>query len=334
VRAPDRILTAFPLKSPRTVVSIQTETGNYVAAGYGSKNCDRKPGTYGGYDTTGTSNLEELTGRLAKVTHHIAYTTTHRQLPPKRRQSVYVGAEDQIPPSAGFANELKKAQLRGATAVLEVKLAEAASRKRKAVLGIIEDHVYAGGKVVMFTGRRKDVDVLGELIRKSDAVKAKSAGVWAAHGENSSEERSNIVLEYMAHPGPCVLVGTGDSFGESLNMQDTDAALFVMLPYTPGQIRQWEGRFCRLGQKRPVTIYYVIAEGSVDEHVADILIRKLPAVEQVAKDEELAAAKDVIAGFDSQQSPDAFADKILAKIAKAAAQTESDDELDSEEDWE
>jgi superfamily II DNA or RNA helicase len=306
---------------------------------WGSATCwldryaDRKPGTYGGYDTTGTSNLEELTGRLAKVTHHIAYATTHRQLPPKRRQSVYVGAEDQIPPSAGFANELKKAQLRGATAVLEVKLAEAASRKRKAVLGIIEDHVYAGGKVVMFTGRRKDVDVLGELIRKSDAVKAKSAGVWAAHGENSSEERSNIVLEYMAHPGPCVLVGTGDSFGESLNMQDTDAALFVMLPYTPGQIRQWEGRFCRLGQKRPVTIYYVIAEGSVDEHVADILIRKLPAVEQVAKDEELAAAKDVIAGFDSQQSPDAFADKILAKIAKAAAQTESDDELDGEEDW-
>ena len=306
---------------------------------WGSATCwldryaDRKPGTYGGYDTTGTSNLEELTGRLAKVTHHIAYATTHRQLPPKRRQSVYVGVEDQIPPSAGFANELKKAQLRGATAVLEVKLAEAASRKRKAVLGIIEDHVYAGGKVVMFTGRRKDVDVLGELIRKSDAVKAKSAGVWAAHGENSSEERSNIVLEYMAHPGPCVLVGTGDSFGESLNMQDTDAALFVMLPYTPGQIRQWEGRFCRLGQKRPVTIYYVIAEGSVDEHVADILIRKLPAVEQVAKDEELAAAKDVIAGFDSQQSPDAFADKILAKIAKAAAQTESDDELDGEEDW-
>ena len=41
----------------------------------------------------------------------------------------------------------------------------------------------------------------------------------------------------------------------------------------------------------------------------------------------------MIAGFDSQQSQDAFADKILAKIAKAAAQTESDDELDGEEDW-
>jgi superfamily II DNA or RNA helicase len=293
---------------------------------------DRKPGLYGGYDTTGTSNLPELTDRLAKVTHHIAYATTHRQLPPKRRQSVYVGAEDQAPPSAGFAKELKDAQRRGATAVLEVKLAEAASRKRKAVLGLIEDHVYGGGKVVLFTGRRKDVDVLGDLIRKSDAVKAKGASVWAAHGENSSEERSDIVLDYMAHPGPCVLVGTGDSFGESLNMQDTDAAMFVMLPYTPGQIRQWEGRFCRLGQKRPVTIYYVIAEGSVDEHVADILIRKLPAVEQVAKDEELAAAKDVIAGFDSTENNEEFANKLLGKIARAEAETAAEDEV--EEDWE
>ena len=79
----------------------------------------------------------------------------------------------------------------------------------------------------------------------------------------------------------------------------------------------------------------MVAEGSVDEHVADILIRKLPAVEQVAKDEELAAAKDVIAGFDSKESPDAFADKILSKIAKSSAQTAADGEQDDEEeDWE
>jgi hypothetical protein len=293
---------------------------------------DRKPGKYGGFDTTGQSNLEELTQRLAHVTHHISYSATHRQLPAKRRQSVYVGAEDQIPPSAGFAKEMKDAQKRGATAVLEIKLAEAASRKRKAVQGLIEDHVYAGGKIVLFTGRRKDVDTLGDLIRKCDAVKARNAKVWSAHGEQSSEERNNIVLDYMAHPGPCVLVGTGDSFGESLNMQDTDAALFVMLPYTPGQIRQWEGRFCRLGQRRPVTIYYVIAEGSIDEHVADILIRKLPAVEQVAKDSELAAAKDVIAGFESSMDEETFTNNLLSKIARAESQTTA--EGDIEEDWE
>jgi superfamily II DNA or RNA helicase len=291
---------------------------------------DRKPGTYGGFDTTGSSNLEELAARLKSVVHQIPYTTTHRQLPPKRRQSVYVSPADQAKPSGGFAAEMKAASARGATAVLEVKLAEAASRKRNAVMGIIEDHVYAGGKVVIFTGRRKDCETLGEQVKKCEAVKKTSCPVWVAHGATSATLRQEIVDDYMATQTAAVLVATGDSFGESLNMQDTDAALFVMLPYTPGQVRQWEGRFCRLGQKRPVTIYYVIAEGTVDEHVADILIRKLPAVEKIAKDEELAAAKDVIAGFDTGVDDDTFANGLLSKIASAEAISE--DDLDSEDE--
>jgi SNF2 family DNA or RNA helicase len=114
----------------------------------------------------------------------------------------------------------------------------------------------------------------------------------------------------MGHPGPCVLVGTGAAFGESLNIHDTDAALFVMLPYDPGQLRQWEGRFCRLGQKRSVIIYYIIAEGTVDEHVANILIDKLPAVEKIVGDVELAEAGPVLAGID-QIDPETFAQSVL-----------------------
>jgi len=294
-----------------------------------NRHADRKPGIYGGFDTTGQSNLEELSARLKHVVHQIPYTTTHRQLPPKRRQSVYVSPEDQAKPSGGFAAEMKAASARGATAVLEVKLAEAASRKRNAVMGIIEDHVFAGGKVVIFTGRRKDCDALGEMVKKCEAVKKTSAPVWVAHGATSATLRQEIVDEYMSTKTAAVLVATGDSFGESLNMQDTDAALFVMLPYTPGQVRQWEGRFCRLGQKRPVSIYYVVAEGTVDEHVADILIRKLPAVEKVAKDEELAAAKDVIAGFDVRDDDEKFTSGLLSKIS--AAEEMSEDDLDLED---
>ena len=122
-----------------------------------------------------------------------------------------------------------------------------------------------------------DVEDIGDRIKKLDVVK-KSKGkiqVWAAHGGNDATERQDIVDKYMQSTEACALVGTGNSFGESLNMQDTDAAFFVMLPYTPGELRQWEGRFCRLGQKRTVTIYYVIAEATVDEHVADILISSI-----------------------------------------------------------
>lgn len=270
---------------------------------------DRKPGTYGGFDTTGSSNIDELNERLTHIAHVLDYRETHRSLPPKRRQSVYIPQEQQCRPSAGFAKQLKDASARGPGAVLEVQLARSASMKRTAVIELIESHVESHQKVVVFTGRKEDCDTLAEAVRKAVGGKGK-AQVWSAHGESSTKARQQIIDEYMAHPGPCVLVGTGHSFGESLNLQDTDAALFVMLPYDPGQLRQWEGRFTRRGQKRPVVIYYVIAEGTVDEHVAGILIEKLPAVERVAKDSELAEAGDVLAGFDAVDRDD-FARQVL-----------------------
>ena len=275
---------------------------------------DRKPGIYGGYDTRGESNVPELVSRLEHVAHRVDYAETHRDLPPKRRQSVYVAPEDQCRPAGGFPKELKEAAKRGATALLEVKMAQSASKKRKAVIGLVEDHVSSNHKVVLFTGRRRDCDRLGEDIRKAGVVKQLDVTVWAAHGGVSTAKRQDIIDDYMAHPGPCVLVGTGDAFGESLNIHDTDAAIFVMLPYTPGQLRQWEGRFTRRGGVRPVIVYYVICEDTVDEHIADILISKLPAVESIVNDEELAAAKVVIAGMDAFSDPDALADSILAKL--------------------
>ena len=277
----------------------------------------RKPGVYGGYDTSGSSNLDELAERLQHVVHKVDYRVTHRSLPPKRRQSVYVAPEDQCKPTAGFQKELIEAAKRGPSALLEANLALAASKKRKAVIGLVEDHLYAGQKVIIFTGRRRDCEELGK------AFKDTKAQVWASHGGDSTATRQQVVDDYMSHPGPCLLVGTGDAFGEALNLHDTDALLFVMLPWTPGQVRQWEGRVARLGQKRPVTIYYVVAEGTVDEHVADKLISKLPAVEEVSGDTELAEAGSFIAGTEDEEK---LTLSILDKLARMGGESGEDDE--------
>jgi SNF2 family DNA or RNA helicase len=270
-----------------------------------------KPGAYGGMDTTGSSNLEELKLRVDTVAHIRSYEETHRGLPPKRRQSVYLTPEDQCPPTGGFGKEMSEARRRGPGAVLEVKLAMSASRKKKAVLGLIEDHLASGQKCVVFTGRKRDCDLLGETLRKTAR---KGTTVWSAHGDTSMKVRENVIADYMAHPGPCVLVATGDAFGTGLDIHDTDAAFFVMLPYTPGQLRQWEGRFSRRGGVRAVIIYYIICEGTVDEHFAAILIDKLPAVETLADDSELAAATSVLSGIDPNSDDDAWIDAILEDL--------------------
>jgi hypothetical protein len=63
-----------------------------------------------------------------------------------------------------------------------------------------------------------------------------------------------------------------------------------------------------------VTIYYVIAEDSVDEHVADILINKMGPVERIIQDHELAESKEAIGGLDDE---DLILDSILSKMEEA-----------------
>ena len=59
----------------------------------------------------------------------------------------------------------------------------------------------------------------------------------------------------------------------------------AMLPWVPRHLRQWEGRFPRLGQVRPVLISYVIAEGTFDEHISEVVLDKLPPVGTLAEDQ-------------------------------------------------
>jgi len=280
--------------------------------------CDAKTNLYGGLDTSGVSNVEELLERLSYVVHRVGYNVTHAQLPAKRRESIYVSPQEQDKVGTGWAREMANAMKRGPTAVLEVRLAEAAARKRRKAIERIESHTESGQKVVVFTGRRADCEKFAEATRKAVG---KDVTLWHAHGDSSPEIRQRIVDEYMEHPGPCVLVGTGDAFGESLNLQRTDAAFFVMLPYTPGQLEQWEGRFTRRGQDRPVIIYYVIAEGTVDEHVAGILLDKIAGATRVANSGSLSGADTTIAGM---EDPAAIASSILAKLADAPEDDDDD----------
>jgi hypothetical protein len=94
-----------------------------------------------------------------------------------------------------------------------------------------------------------------------------------------------------------------------------------MLPWTGGDLHQWEQRFARLGQKRPVLISYVICEGSVDEQIADRLIAKVADMGAITGDDETINARDALGGTDDR---DALAASILARL--------SDREIDVEDD--
>jgi SNF2 family DNA or RNA helicase len=279
-------------------------------ASFTGRYCAARRGDFGGIDTTGSSNLDELWDRASIVTHHVPHSVTHRHLPPRRRLVTYVTIKEQNA-ATGFAAVMKKAAKGGHGSLLEAKLMEAAAKKRKLLLELVEEAVASKQKVVIFTGRREDCDKLGEEVRNRFA---EEATIFSGHGGTPAGVRDDMQQAYMAAAGPAILVGTGDAWGEGVNLQDTDLMLIAMLPYTPGQIVQWEGRVARHGQKRPVLIQYLVAEGSVDEHVAEILLTKLPAVEDVSHDDSVTGLADQLRGSDDEE---AIIDSILSKLGVA-----------------
>jgi len=265
---------------------------------WATRYCAARPGTFGGMDDRGASNLEELEYRLRYCVHRVLPEEVAQMLPPKRRQTVFLPVQEQNKAAGSWTRVIQKAQKEGQESTLEVKLAEAASRKRKWILDSLAEAAEAGHKVVVLTGRRHDVDILGAEARKS---LPETAQIWATHGEESPEDRDAHCQTWLKAAGPAILIATGDSIGESLNLQDADLMIVAMLPWTPGQVMQYEGRVARLGQNRPVLIQYVIAEGTVDERVAEMLLNKLPSVAQLTGDNDVDALRQSLVGTENKE---------------------------------
>jgi hypothetical protein len=230
-------------------------------------------------------------------------------LPAKRRQCVFLPVAEQNKAAGSWVNAIKRATKEGKESALEVRLAEAASRKRAWMVDALQEAASAGHKVVVLTGRRNDVDVLGAAAKK--AMPDHTARIWHTRGEDSPADRDATCQAWLTSPGPAFLIATGDSIGESLNLQDADLMIVAMLPWTPGQVMQYEGRVARLGQQRPVLIQYVIAEETVDERVAEMLLNKLPSVAQLTGDNDVALLRQSLTGMDDKEG---LVDEVAAML--------------------
>tara|TARA_R110002020_G_scaffold225717_8_gene435850 strand:+ start:3376 stop:5370 length:1995 start_codon:yes stop_codon:yes gene_type:complete len=292
--------------------------------------CDAREGEWGGLDDRGSSNLEELRARCSFFTHEVAYSESHAALPSTRVQVVYLDRDDlngagryneeqtfhqafkSISKEARF-NHLAKERL------IEARLAQACSRKRKYVVDEVKQGLRHNGKVVVFTSRRAETEVWAHEIRKAISQgdeRLESVKVWMAHGGVSETERDRITDAYRDHPGPCCLVATGQSVGTGVDgMQTTSLAVFAMLPWKPGDFMQWKGRFDRLGGAATL-LKVIVATGTYDERVVDILVEKFGPIEAFLQADELKGLDSKLRGLDDREK---ILTGLMEKIHGAAS---------------
>jgi len=290
--------------------------------------CNARPGTYGGLDDSGASHIKELKARCSFFVHEVPYSESHSSLPSTRVQVDYL-TNTELNRAERFSDEQTFTQAvrqmnreagsrpDGRERVVEARLAEACSRKRRYVIEEAIEGLKGGGKVVIFTARRRETELWAHQLRqqlsKGDEAQ-KDVPVWMAHGGVSETERDEMVDAFRNSDTACCLVATGQSVGTGVDgMQTANLAIFAMLPWKPGDFLQWKGRFDRLGGS-PTLLKVVVAQGTYDDRVVQILVDKFGPIETFLKADELDGLGDKLLGMEDE---DALVSSIISKLEVA-----------------
>jgi hypothetical protein len=246
------------------------------AKSFARRFCDANTNNeWGAIDLTGQSRTEELNHRCRKHFVIITRDEIAHELP-KRQRDVSVVPVDRT----------TRRYLGGG---VEEALARAALAKLPLALELMASYLEDGGKVLLSVNRKSlvgEVALAASQYIDSSKVSRKvreRCGVESTSGDEPIMPRVEKLTKFNMRDGMGVMVATMDSMSESIDLHYVDAAIVVMLPYAPGTIDQFEGRFARLGGK-PCTIHYLVAEETVDERIRELLLDKLGDIVDVGTD--------------------------------------------------
>ncbi len=121
-------------------------------------------------------------------------------------------------------------------------------------------------KVIIFTAFQQTRAFLMELLRREGFA------VTTFHGSMRRAEKEQAINDFKTSAQ--VLVST-ESGGEGRNLQFCNLMVNYDLPWNPMRIEQRIGRIHRVGQKRDVFIYNLVARDSIEAKILDLLDAKI-----------------------------------------------------------
>jgi SNF2 family DNA or RNA helicase len=214
----------------------------------------------------GASHVEELKERLKFLMLRRTKVDVKLELPPKTRQIIEIDVE--LNHSAREFSLKNDIQVRKALRV-------AAKSKLTHAISLASDRLKEGSSVVLFCHERATAHELHDLFTKSGIHS------YIATGEDSASKRDEIASEAKAN-APSIIVVTTHSMGTGVDLLSfADIGIVVELDYSPAKIIQLEGRLHRSGQIHNVFIMYLIALGTIDEHIKEAVLSKLDIFEKV-----------------------------------------------------
>ena len=142
----------------------------------------------------------------------------------------------------------------------------------------IRDFLEVEDKLIVFAIHKNTINALMQEF-KGTAVKV--------DGSVTKEKRQEAVQTFQNNPNCKLFIGNIKAAGVGLTLTASSNVVFLELPWTPGELEQAEDRAHRIGQKKVVNIYYLLARGTIEEKIAKLLDIKKKVLGKVLDGQEV-----------------------------------------------
>jgi SWI/SNF-related matrix-associated actin-dependent regulator of chromatin subfamily A-like protein 1 len=244
-----------------------------------------------GWDFNGASNTAELHDKLIQtVMLRRVKSDVLTDLPDKLHSFVPIELDNE--------KEYRSAELDFISFIQRTKGSDAAERasnaatlaeieglkqlavqgKMKQAIDWIQDFLDADGKLVVFAVHKFVIDALMTHFGTQLAVKI--------DGSTPMADRQRAVDIFQHNPECRLFVGNIQASGIGITLTASSNVAFLELPWTPGALVQAEDRCHRIGQKDSVNIHYLLANGTIEEKIAQLLDKKRKTLDAVLDGKE------------------------------------------------
>jgi len=148
----------------------------------------------------------------------------------------------------------------------------AAEKKLETVVEWIRNFINSDGKLVVFAVHKKIIDKLMKEF-KGQAVKI--------DGSVRQSDRQKAVDKFQNDKNIKLFVGNIQAAGVGITLTAASSVAFIELDWVVGNHIQAEDRCHRIGQKNSVNIYYLLAAGTIEEKIGQLLSDKAKVLDSV-----------------------------------------------------
>ena len=144
----------------------------------------------------------------------------------------------------------------------------ASEAKYSSAVEWIDNFLASDNKLIVFTWHK---ELANKITKHYDAVKLT--------GDSSMEERAHAVDTFQKDPKCKVFVSTLKAGGVGITLTAASDVLFLEQGWTPADMDQAADRAHRIGQQDSVTAWTLIAEGTIDEDIKELIAYKRELVD-------------------------------------------------------